>query len=113
MNLIEEEIDIETFIKKFNKYEKNEVLLETFTQGFCYYFALILHDRYPEGIIYYNTDNHFALKMDDKIYDITGECQEKWKYRGKWYSWNEYQSIESLESKGIIRDCIKINNVYP
>lgn len=108
---IEEEISITNFISKFKKYESNNVLIKTFTEGFCYYFSLILKSRFPEGKIFYNTMNHFVFKLDDRLFDITGDCTDIWtnKYL---YDWEEFQRLEPLEVKGITRDCINKNNVY-
>ena len=41
--------------------------------GNCYYFALILRDRFPGGIIYYDVINgHFIYQYNGNYYDWTG-----------------------------------------
>lgn len=73
--------------------------------GNCYYFAIILKDRFPEGKIFYDAvlghfvfwhDNHYydwvgifnPMNLDDLIeWDKLGEYDSTWKYR-------------------IIRDCV-------
>lgn len=107
----EKEIDILQFIDKFKEYEKNNVLVKTFTEGFCYYFALILKERFPQGrIMYHSVINHFVFELNNKLYDITGNYTEKANNQ-QLFPWEEYQKIEPLESQRIIRDCIKKNDV--
>lgn len=43
------------------------------TTGNCYYFALILHDRFPESkIIYDPIEGHFMILYNNKAYDYLG-----------------------------------------
>lgn len=38
--------------------------------GNCYYFSIILKDRFPTGQIYYDTfKSHFIFKLNDTFYD--------------------------------------------
>lgn len=61
---------IENFKAPFNERE----LIQTFTQGNCYHFAIILKSLYPNGeIIYDSWKGHFVYLYFDKFYDITGE----------------------------------------
>ena len=81
---------------------------ECFTQANCYWFAYILHTRFPQSIIMINiTVSHFACKIDDELYDITGNCSNS--YDGEWVSWYEYQTIDPAHSKRIIHYCIDKN----
>lgn len=49
-----------------------------FTNGGCYQFCLFLKTIYPDGIICINEyENHVAILIDWKFYDITGEAQGK------------------------------------
>ena len=107
----EKEIDILQFIDKFKEYEKDNVLVKTFTEGFCYYFALILKSRFPEGKIYYYFPEHFVFKYQDRLYDITGDCTEMWNDQEALYDWEEFQKIEPSISKSTIRDCIELTEV--
>jgi len=45
-----------------------------FTDGYCYYFAKILEEAYPGGVICKPWPiGHFIYKYNDKYYDIDGE----------------------------------------
>lgn len=45
-----------------------------FTNGYCYYFAKILEEAYPGGVICKPWPiGHFIYKYDNKYYDIDGE----------------------------------------
>lgn len=83
-----------------NKRFKN---VSDWINGNCYYFAIILKDRFPEGQIYYDVINgHFVFEYNDKFYDHAGvvnsyNCLVKW---------NEFDMYDSLQKERIIRDCI-------
>lgn len=87
------------FIKRFKGSE------ETFTSGCCYWFARILFERFNNenyycDIMYDYIDNHFGCKIDDRVYDVTGDVtfSYNWKY------WKDCQDEDLIES--INRDCI-------
>lgn len=87
------------FIKRFKGSE------ETFTSGCCYWFARILFERfysenYTCDIMYDYIENHFGCKINDKVYDVTGDVtfSYDWKY------WIDCQDEDLIES--INRDCI-------
>ena len=72
--------------------------------GNCYYFALILKDRFPEGTIYYDViRGHFVFKYYSRYYDWTGEIQPN----GHLVAWNKFEEYDKLQKRIIIRDCIK------
>jgi len=57
---------IEGFISDF-KARNGYALVDTFTGGYCYYFAIMLKERFKDygGEIYYNqVDNHFAYFLN-------------------------------------------------
>ena len=71
--------------------------------GNCYYFATILHARFPDGKIYYDViDNHFFIGLDGKFYDWTGEIQPD----GYVIEWDKCDEYDSNVKKAVIRDCI-------
>jgi len=43
-----------------------------FTEGSCYNFYLILKNKFPTAVAYYDS-NHIITKIGDKFYDISGE----------------------------------------
>ena len=71
--------EILEFINKFKQYEKDSILVKTFTEGFCYYFALILKERFDGEIVYIKEFDHFVLKKDEFLFDITGNVSKKYK----------------------------------
>jgi len=107
--LREKEISVIEFIDLFKEYENNDVLVNTFTQGFCYWFAFILKTRFKDSEIYYNTEDHFMIKLNDKLYDITGDCTDNWN-NNCLYLWNDFIIKYPNESKCIIRDVIEKKN---
>ena len=71
--------------------------------GNCYYFSLILKDRFPSGVIYYNVINgHFVFKYEGFYYDWTG-CIEP---NGHLVEWDKFDEYDSLQKQTIIRDCL-------
>lgn len=95
---------VESFIKNFNK---SEEVVKCFTEGCCYWFAVILKERFPAGEIYYNTLNHFVFKHNDDLYDITGNCTDKWDNEYL-YKWDDYRTMEqgSTHLQSLIQDSI-------
>lgn len=71
--------------------------------GNCYYFSLILKDRFPKGDIYYDVINgHFLFKYQDTYFDWEGVNTDCYKV----IKWNEFDKYDSLQKRSIIRDCI-------
>lgn len=72
------------------------------TTGNCYYFALILADRF-NGDIYYDVINgHFITKIQDYFYDWNGVVDTN----NYLVEWNKMDQYDSLVKQRIIRDCI-------
>ena len=73
--------------------------------GNCYYFALILKDRFPESRIVYDVIyGHFFVEYKGKYYDHSGEIA----HLGGAYAvyWDEFDKYDPLVKQRIIRDCI-------
>ena len=71
--------------------------------GNCYYFSLILKDRFPEGLIYYDVINgHFIFEYEDYYYDWTGNIIPN----GYLVEWDRFDEYDSNQKQVIIRDCI-------
>lgn len=71
--------------------------------GNCYYFAIILKDRFPEGKIFYDVIyGHYIFLYKDKYYDWTGIINPC----GYLVEWDKFDEYDSLLKKRIIRDCI-------
>lgn len=75
-------------ILRFIKGMRNEGTIKTFTEGYCYWFAVMLrdfcrlNDWWGAVIVYHEINNHFAVRIKGTTYDITGEIDgngfEEW-----------------------------------
>ena len=78
--------------------------------GNCYYFAVILRDRFPGGNILYDVvEGHFLYHYAGRLYDWRGDVSEKYlagEYNDSLIDWNTFDEYDSLQKKYIIRDCI-------
>lgn len=102
--------EILNFISRFKSFNEKE-LEEVFLYGNCYFFAIILKNRFPEmNIVYDAVDNHFMCLYDSKIYDIRGDITEITVINDL-FSWDDYENIDSLEYKRIVRDCINLEEI--
>ena len=95
--------EILNFIFQFTNGNREQVI-DTFTSGCCYWFAVILSERfnnqYPE-IVYDVVENHFATAIRGRIYDITGDVTDQY----TWIDWNTYD--DDVHKKRIIKQCVK------
>lgn len=74
------------------------------TCGNCYYFAVILKDRF-DGKIYYDViEGHFVTKIKDIYFDYNGIVDLK---NRKLIEWEKFDEYDSLQKERIIRDCIE------
>ena len=74
------------------------------TTGNCYYFAVILKARFPEGKIYYDVINgHFVFMYNNLFYDYIGSYDE---YQYTLIPWDEFDDYDALLKQRIIRDCV-------
>lgn len=89
------------FIEKF-KFHEPKIIEYLFMNGNCYYFAVILKDKFNGEIYYLPIANHFVCKIDNDFYDITGFCS----INEKPYLWDTFEKIESTHKERIVRDCI-------
>lgn len=77
----------------------------TFYEGYCYWLAVILADRF-KGDIWFNPDIvHFAAKIDGKLYDIYGQIDDT--KPACWMSWEEFQCQHQEAVESIVNSCIK------
>jgi hypothetical protein len=98
------------FIAKFNSHDCLQVLEETFTNGFCYYFAVMLKARFPEVVIYYDQiAGHFISLYQFKFYDVTGHLP---KYDApnqenvRLIEWNKMEAYDELLFECVLNDCV-------
>lgn len=93
--------EIGAFLRRFHV---NGTIDEVFTCGCCYYFAVILSERFGSDgavIMYAPKDNHFGTMIDGLVYDITGNVTSEY----EWIQWSLFD--DDLERERIIRDCIQ------
>lgn len=73
------------------------------TDGNCYYFAVILKERFPEGKIFYDVVNgHFVFYYHNGLYDWNGviyDCRTL-------VNWDDFDKYDSVLKQRIIRDCV-------
>ena len=90
--------EIIEFIKRRFPFDCN------WTSGNCYYFAIILKDRFPGGEIYYDVINgHFVYKYCHVFYDWCGISVPS----GHVILWDTFYQYDLLEKNRIVRDCIQ------
>ena len=74
------------------------------TDGNCYYFALILSDRF-NGTLYYDVIyGHFVCKIEDKYYDYGGLVNLDKRVLVEWDKFEEY---DKLQYHRIVEDVLK------
>lgn len=71
--------------------------------GNCYYFAIILKDRFHDGNIYYDVINgHFIFEYQNNYYDWTGNIKPD----GCLILWDKFEEYDSLQRQRVIIDCL-------
>ena len=93
--------DVLEFIEKF-KFSFKKELEYIFTSGNCYYFSLILKERFKGEIYYLPIANHFICKIDAEYYDITGVAA----MNEKPISWDSYKATEIKNAQRVERECV-------
>ena len=94
---------VKEYIEFFKWYDKENVLINTFTKGYCYKFAVILKDRFDGEIFYEPIEGHFITKIGSKYWDIRGDVTSL--YRNKeLYSKEVYLRIDSIVKRCILKD---------
>ena len=75
------------------------------TDGNCYYFALILRDRfYPHSDILYDViGGHFVTKIDGIIYDWNGVVNDD---NRCYVRWDDFDRYDGLQRQRVENDCI-------
>lgn len=89
------------FIQSF-KFADTKAIEETFSCGKCYWFALILSERFLGTICYNPIDNHFVTLIDGNFYDINGVYQSS----ESLFTWEAFVKYDELQANIIARDCM-------
>ena len=89
------------FIKKFSDFG-NQVV-ECFTEGNCFWFAMVLAMEFAGEIYYDPIVGHFATMIDGVMYDITGAVENT----------NNFVSLEEIRKDELLwarlrRDCVDL-----
>jgi len=89
---------INTFISRFRLNDKDG---DVFRFGCCYWFSFILHNRFTESrIMYDSVVNHFVTEIDGRLYDCTGDVTGLYDV----VAWDSFD--DALEKERIIKNCI-------
>jgi len=74
----------------------------------CYYFAIILKERFPEATIVYDvSDGHFLVRIENIYFDWMGDHDFSKEIQEKYFiEWDKFDEYDSLQKQRIIRDCI-------
>ena len=100
------ESEILYFIKGMTNYGTRLVFLN----GYCYWFAYILVERFKRYarccLMYNQILGHFAASINGKIYDIDGVIDNT----EGWEEWDAWRKNEPVYRKVVERDCILKRN---
>lgn len=103
---------INHFIDRFTQNGKLKEVECVFKTGCCFWFASILYIRFKDEhgaeIVYDPILNHFACRINERIYDITGDITDEIIY--DWHSWDEYSELDELETNRIVKYCILLED---
>lgn len=89
------------FINVFKAYHEREVY-DTFMYGCCYWFAIILKERFNGQIYYLPIENHFITKIENDFYDISGKVI----LTETPILWSEFQQFDPAAAARIEHYCI-------
>lgn len=89
------------FIKKFSDFGTQVV--ECFTEGNCFWFAMVLAIEFAGEIYYDPIVGHFATMIDGVLYDITGVVENT----SDFISLKEIRKDELLWAR-LKRDCVDL-----
>ena len=89
------------FIKKFSNFGTQ--VLECFTEGNCFWFAMVLAIEFAGEIYYDPIVGHFATMINGVMYDITGVVENT----GDFASVEEIRKDELLWAR-LLRDCVDL-----
>lgn len=79
----------------------------TFLYGCCYWFAVILAERFREdcpAIMYEPVRGHFVTRIGDRYYDVRGDVTEMYQYK-QMYDMDRLRDSDSSYYRHLMRDC--------
>lgn len=73
------------------------------TDGNCFFFAIILQAAFPGGdIVYDPIVGHFLYLYNSKFYDYHGEHEMP----ETWYFWDHYAEVDESHWRHVMCDCV-------
>ena len=73
--------------------------------GNCYYFAIILRERFTDGVIFYDViDGHFVTQIGGVKYDWSGIVSEEGLHH--YVRWSNFNNYDSFQTWSVIKGCI-------
>ena len=96
---------VRNFLNRITHNGKYEQVIDTFSNGCCYYAAIMLYERFCAELTYLMYDpiaNHFGCRICNRVYDITGDVTDKY----NWKVWDRFKKEDDLWTSRIVRDCI-------
>lgn len=89
-------------ISEFLEGMRNEGTVKVFAEGYCYWLAWILRERFGGELMYNPVLGHFCCRVDGVMWDIGGEIEDD----GKWQEWWLYEMNEPLDAGRVRKACI-------
>lgn len=77
--------------------------------GNCYYFAVILRDRFGGVICYDTSHGHFVTRIDDVYYDYSGVYNPD--RPDAVVEWSRLKAHDPLQYGRVLRDCVENNTI--
>ena len=106
--------DVIEFVERRFPESKND---PQWVSGNCYYFAVMLKDRFPDGWIVYDViDGHFMFLYGKMLIDAVHyeflesdivPSENDYCVNGHIVVWDFFDRYDSLQQQRIIRDCIR------
>lgn len=78
-------------------------IIDLFKNGYCYYFSLILKERFKGTILYDLIDGHFVTQIGEDIFDIRGCITDKY-CESNLYDESVWSNIPSIIHGCILKD---------
>lgn len=92
------------FIDKFKSSNKEVITSLFLEEGYSYWFARILAERFDGIIMFNNINNYFACKIKNVLYNINGSLSNKKSEDYK--EWRIEKTRDSFITAKVMRDCI-------
>lgn len=80
-----------------------DIVADFFLTGYCYWFSVILKERFDGEIMYDEVINHFVCKIGEDVYDASGCVTGKYNL----VPWDGYEDIDYLNHERIVLECVE------